>query len=80
MLVERRLAACAVTIPGATSGDRRQGAIETGRERGMSAETRAELAATLAESPPSEVPAIPTLPIAAARVRGAWMEGETAQE
>lgn len=81
-LVEARLAACAVMLPGLASIYRWQGAVEEAEEVGLLVKTRSSLAATTAAAiereHPWEVPAVLTLtPTAAAAAYGAWVLAET---
>jgi len=82
-LVDRRLAACVVLLPGAVSVYRWQGAVERAEEVVLLAKTRAALAGdverALVAGHPYEVPAVLVLPVAAASAAyGAWIEAETA--
>jgi periplasmic divalent cation tolerance protein len=82
-LVEARLAACAVLLPGLASIYRWNGAIEEAAEVGLLVKTRAALApataAAIERDHPWEVPAVLTLtPQAVAAAYGAWVLAETA--
>ena len=83
-LVESRLAACIVLMPGLTSIYLWQGALEESAEVAMLIKTtaaRAEaLKATLAAAHPYEVPAILSWPAAAAPAYAAWAFAATADE
>lgn len=83
-LVEARLAACAVVLPGLASVYRWQGAIEEAEEVGLLVKTRSGLAAAataaIEHDHPWEVPAVLTLtPTAASAAYGAWVIAETAE-
>lgn len=82
-LVEARLAACVVVLPGLASIYRWQGEIETAREVVMIAKTRADLRdaamAAIARTHPYEVPAVMALSVeAVAASYAAWVAAETA--
>ncbi len=82
-LVEARLAACVVTLPGLASIYRWQGEIESAREVVMIAKTRADLRdaamAAIARSHPYDVPAVLALSVeAVAASYAAWVAAETA--
>lgn len=82
-LVDRRLAACVVVSPGATSIYRWQGVVERSSEAVMWVKTRASLAAAisevLVELHPYEVPAVLVIPVASAHPPyAAWVGAETA--
>jgi periplasmic divalent cation tolerance protein len=83
LLVDRRLAACVVVSPGATSVYRWEGVVETAIEATMWVKTRASLAGeasrTLVEVHPYEVPAVLVLPVGAVHPPyAAWVATETA--
>lgn len=83
-LVDQRLAACVVLVPGVTAIYRWQGVIEEASEVVVLAKTRATRApavmAALAAIHPYEVPALLVLPIAAAaHAYGAWITAETGE-
>lgn len=85
ILVERRLVACAVVLPGARSVYRWQGVVETAEEVVMWAKTRRALAdavvAAVVEAHPYDVPAVLVLPVEAAHPAYAvWVGDETAAE
>lgn len=82
-LVEARLAACVVVLPGLASIYRWQGRVETEREVVLIAKTRADLReaamAAIARSHPYEVPAVLALAVeAVAASYAAWVASETA--
>ena len=82
-LVDRRLAACVVVSPGATSVYRWEGVVETASEATMWVKTRASLAAAtsevLVELHPYEVPSVLVIPVASAHPPyAAWVGAETA--
>ncbi len=84
-LVEARLAACVVTLPGLASIYRWQGAIETAREVVMIAKTRADLRDAamdaIAAAHPYDVPAVLALSVEAATAAyAAWVAAETIRD
>jgi periplasmic divalent cation tolerance protein len=85
ILIERRLAACAVATPGARSVYRWQGEIEEAEEVVVWAKTRRTLAqaaiAAIVEHHPWDTPAVLVVPVEAAHpAYAAWVRDETSPQ